>query len=323
MNIYYCESTGRNSVASVHRRTGDIYIDLPQWRKLKPEHRFFVLLHEYGHHVLNSKDELAVDQWAFNEYVKKGYSLKEAVFALSKVLTGNNPEHALRVKAQLERAILQDKKEQAMINLNTHGDEFSHISGRRKAKKARKQKKKDAKVDLKIRKREARVVKREGRAEKKHATANQKNAEAEARLVLADQGIAMPTRAASIGGAITGLIGQAVGAVTGVPMPVEPSYDIPATPVYDAQNEAMLNQTAFDETGVINAQPQPQMLNTPFSNSRMAYEEPIYDEPIYEPRSIETPAPTKEQTDKKKDNMMMYVIIGAVALVAVVFIIKK
>lgn len=322
MNIYYCESTGRNSVASVHRRTGDIYIDLPQWRKLKPEHRFFVLLHEYGHHVLNSKDELAVDRWAFNEYVKKGYSLKEAVFALSKVLSGNNPEHALRVKAQLERAILQDKKEIAMRNLNTHGEEFSNISGRRKSKKEKKQDRKEDKKDLKLRKKESRVVKRENRADKKGATANQKNAEAEARLILAQQGIAMPTRAASIGGAITGLVGQAVGAVTGVPpMPIEPSYDIPVTPVYDAQNQAMFDQTAFDETGVINAQPQPQMLNTPFSSSRMAYEQPMYDEPIYEPRNIETP--TQEQTDKKKDNMMMYVIIGAVALVAVVFMIKK
>lgn len=96
--------------ATVNRRNGILYISDKHWEQLKPEHRLFILLHEMAHIHLQSDDEFIVDEWAFNEYVKRGHSLKESVFALSKVLSGKNPQHYWRVYKQLERAQEADKQ---------------------------------------------------------------------------------------------------------------------------------------------------------------------------------------------------------------------
>lgn len=61
-------------------------------------------MHEEGHLVKGSRKESVADKYAFDRYVKKGYPLSESVFALSKVLSMNNPEHYWRVYWQLERA---------------------------------------------------------------------------------------------------------------------------------------------------------------------------------------------------------------------------
>lgn len=67
--------------------------------------RLFVILHELGHAVLNSGDEIDVDRWAFHQYKKTGLPLKGAVFALSKVLAPtSNGEHSERVIRQFYRA---------------------------------------------------------------------------------------------------------------------------------------------------------------------------------------------------------------------------
>lgn len=69
------------------------------------ETRTFIILHELGHAVLNSGDELAVDQWAFKQYKKTKLPLKQAVFALSKILDGvNSEEHSQRIIRQFYRA---------------------------------------------------------------------------------------------------------------------------------------------------------------------------------------------------------------------------
>lgn len=90
--------------ARVNRVTGEMQISLEHWKQLPPEHRFFIMLHELAHLVLQTRDEKAVDEWAFAEYAKRGYSLKQSVFALTKVLSFTNQEHYWRAYLQLERA---------------------------------------------------------------------------------------------------------------------------------------------------------------------------------------------------------------------------
>lgn len=93
-----------NNPASVNRATGQMYLNLELFKKIKPEHRLFIMLHEMAHVVLQSTNEKEVDEWAFREYAKRGYSLKEAVYSLTDLLKGNNLEHYERIKNQLERA---------------------------------------------------------------------------------------------------------------------------------------------------------------------------------------------------------------------------
>lgn len=108
-SITYLPDFGDNiSPARVNRKTGEMYINLSRWRHIPAPHRVFILLHEFSHVLLNTSDELAVDQLAFAMYAKLGYSLKEGVRALTTVLSGRKPDHIERAARQLERAKLFD-----------------------------------------------------------------------------------------------------------------------------------------------------------------------------------------------------------------------
>ena len=84
--------------------TATLFVAQDIWQELPVESRLFVILHELGHFVLKTGDEVKVDRWAFKQYVKTGRSLKKAVHALSRVLKHHNPDHSDRIKRQFYRA---------------------------------------------------------------------------------------------------------------------------------------------------------------------------------------------------------------------------
>lgn len=84
------------------------------------EEIIFTILHEIAHAVLNTSDERACDRWAFRQYAKGGYSMKKAVFAISKQLDPvGNGEHSDRTVRQFYRA-----KHQNFLNGNTSWKKF-------------------------------------------------------------------------------------------------------------------------------------------------------------------------------------------------------
>jgi hypothetical protein len=93
------------SPAAVYRATGVIVLN-PVFRyKLKPAEWYFILLHEAGHIALKSSNEKAVDAWAFNQYVKRGHSLKAAVKALITSFSFDTFEQLERANLQYQRAL--------------------------------------------------------------------------------------------------------------------------------------------------------------------------------------------------------------------------
>jgi len=90
--------------AKVNRQTGVMYLSRAAMQNLPPEYRLFIMLHEMAHVVLQTTDEVAADNWAFNQYAAMGYSLKAGVKALTRVLNDKDPEHAWRMYSQLKRA---------------------------------------------------------------------------------------------------------------------------------------------------------------------------------------------------------------------------
>jgi hypothetical protein len=76
--------------------------------------RSFVLLHEQGHIVLNTRDELTADKYAFLQFAKQGFPLSLAVKSLTRNLDGQNPAHRIRAKALLALALNWD----ARVNRN-------------------------------------------------------------------------------------------------------------------------------------------------------------------------------------------------------------
>jgi hypothetical protein len=94
------------SVAGVNRETGVMYINKPlvDSMQLSKEVLLFIMLHEMGHMVLQTSDEVAVDEWAHKEYLKRGYSLKQSVYALTQILRFSKDEDYIRANLQLQRA---------------------------------------------------------------------------------------------------------------------------------------------------------------------------------------------------------------------------
>jgi hypothetical protein len=89
--------------------TGNIYVNIPEFYKYTPAERAYILFHEMGHIKLqNRRDEHAVDEWAFNEYIKAGYKLTDAVKALTQALSNKNKEHITRAQNQFKRAAMVD-----------------------------------------------------------------------------------------------------------------------------------------------------------------------------------------------------------------------
>ncbi len=94
--------------ARVNRRTGEMILSLKHMRAMPKEHRLFVMLHEQAHVELQTTNEIEADAYAFKKYADMGYSLNASVKALTRVLNGDNIEHAWRMYAQLQRAKAYD-----------------------------------------------------------------------------------------------------------------------------------------------------------------------------------------------------------------------
>lgn len=129
--VVYTEKIG-STPAAVNHRTGVLYINPEVFDKYPKHWQEFILLHELGHLVLDTKNELAADEFAFRHFIRNGGSLRESVLSLSEVLdVNNNPSHYIRAREQLKRAQEWDEKvnginigkiskQQAMCNTKAH-----------------------------------------------------------------------------------------------------------------------------------------------------------------------------------------------------------
>ena len=95
-------------LAKSMRSTGELVINKYYWDQLKPEHQFYVLAHEEGHILYNTRDEMKADQHASEKYLLSGRPISESVKALSEHLDRNNPVHIARAWAQYQRALQYD-----------------------------------------------------------------------------------------------------------------------------------------------------------------------------------------------------------------------
>jgi hypothetical protein len=106
--VNYVRGIG-STPARIHRRTGELQINLDRFPFLHPAHQHFVLWHEEGHKVLDTSNEKAVDAYASDKYFKAGLPLSESVKALTRVLNPDIPQHRERAALQLQRALEYDR----------------------------------------------------------------------------------------------------------------------------------------------------------------------------------------------------------------------
>lgn len=104
-SIEFVDNLG-SSPASTHRPTGKVWVNKsflgPQMRK---RYWDFILDHEEGHIVLNTKSEFAADAYALTKFLNK-YAAEpmDAVKALTEVLPMNTAEQRERVRIITEKA---------------------------------------------------------------------------------------------------------------------------------------------------------------------------------------------------------------------------
>ena len=225
IKIYHADIKARTP-ARCNRRTGEIYININRWGSIPPEHRVFILLHEMGHIILNTSDEVAVDAWAQNQYIQAGYTLTDSVKALTQVLSGNSSEQIRRAEAQLNRARAMDGKPaqsnytmnnpksfQDMVEEQTdfmHSDSFLGIGGNkeiRKQKRAMRMERKQMRNDRK----QAKNDKKQAKADAIRMRAEAAQTKADARLSLAEQGIVAPTTGGQIMETVGGIVKNVFG----------------------------------------------------------------------------------------------------------------
>lgn len=122
--VVYTEDLN-NTPAAVNRSTGVLYIKPSVFNSFSHAQQAFIILHERAHVELDTDNEFLADEEAFRQYVKKGFPLSQSIYALSRVLTMNSPEHLQRVIAQLQRAKQFDKSVNHNAKVSTMEDRIT------------------------------------------------------------------------------------------------------------------------------------------------------------------------------------------------------
>lgn len=112
--------------ARVNRFTGEIQLNMRYFNRMPEFHRRFIIEHEKGHYMLNTRSEFEADRFAFRRLAGSSPgSLKESVKSISRVLSFNNPEHLDRMRRVVIMALEHDfningnpRAKQALDQLN-------------------------------------------------------------------------------------------------------------------------------------------------------------------------------------------------------------
>ena len=98
MQIYHYQGYFENgSPARVNRRTGEVFLSNLFFEKYTPEQQQYILLHEEGHFVLNTKSEEEADRYAAEKMLDSGYGFKRTFRAQNNSLyrTGESDQRRI------------------------------------------------------------------------------------------------------------------------------------------------------------------------------------------------------------------------------------
>ena len=110
MFFTYWDDLG-STPARVNRFTGEIQINDRYFKSMPEFRKSFIIEHEKGHFLNNTRSEFEADQYAFKKLAgTQPRSLKESVYSISRVLSFRNPEHMERMIEMMKMALEYDFK---------------------------------------------------------------------------------------------------------------------------------------------------------------------------------------------------------------------
>lgn len=128
---YVNKTTGEmvGTPCACDRQTATIYINPPLYSKLPPFERKFWILHEKGHIVLDTPDELKADKYAFDKLAGTEWrSLKQMIGALEHLLDSSNEFHQERIDHIYKLALQWDKTHPVLNGAIIDGDVLKEIN---------------------------------------------------------------------------------------------------------------------------------------------------------------------------------------------------
>jgi len=91
-----------NTPARISRATGQIEVSQEKFGKYTVPIQVFILFHERSHYELQTSNELECDLQALQWYLGFGFPQTEAIYANTKIFSGDNPEHVKRATQILD-----------------------------------------------------------------------------------------------------------------------------------------------------------------------------------------------------------------------------
>lgn len=86
----------REAAAMADLKTKVIFLNTAKFPKLDPIQREFVIFHEHGHLVLNTREEVEADLFAFQQLMAFGYAPKDIVQAFPGIVNMNSDLNQFR-----------------------------------------------------------------------------------------------------------------------------------------------------------------------------------------------------------------------------------
>ncbi len=233
--IYYKPSFRNGTPARVNRATGNICIT-DKFLSYPENVKKFILFHEAGHFVKQTKSELEADNYAFEQYAKRGNSLTDGLAALTQVLNTESKKSRQRIAEQFKRSVNYDyfnnnnKKLKpftdmrifekgtdrlTLENFEDFEDNFEDFDPIEYADFCADNELSPysdmSRKEYREQKRQKKIEKKDAQNKKKQATAEAKVTKANAKKSLADQGIKPDSVGGQIGDALGGIVGGIFG----------------------------------------------------------------------------------------------------------------
>lgn len=95
----------KDTPATVNFMTGDLYLNVDVYPTLTHNQKKFILLHEEGHLVNRSKDELAADLYAIRKMHESGIPMQSAITVMTSLFDENDRVHKLRANMVFDEAM--------------------------------------------------------------------------------------------------------------------------------------------------------------------------------------------------------------------------